>query len=148
MTGNSFTVMHSNGVQIINCISEGHSHEGWCLYYDGLNSTVKSFYVNGFHMEHSRNPKKGGIYVSGMANSPVMLRQLFIQAWGRQSPAVFIDRNAHTIFEQIGWWTTGMDIELSHHAPRITTRDCHPTLKFERLKHDKPIFKGYLKFNT
>lgn len=148
MVGNSYTIMHSNGIQMRNCISEGHSNDGWCLYYDGWNSTVKNFLLDGFHVEHSKNPKKGGIFIQAQSNTANQLRQLFIQGWTSESPAVYLSRNSAVVFEQIGWWTDRMNIELSHRAPRIKSRDCYPALNVKRIKFNGQFDPQNLHFNV
>lgn len=152
--GNNFTILHSNGVQMLNCISEGWGNDGWAIYYNGLNSTVKQFRVDNFHVEHGRLPKKGGIYISAMANSPVKISQLFVQGWNDpNNPVVFIDNNASVLMEQIGWWVKNMKIHLKFHAPRFKTRDTHPSLNWDTLVYKNaqgvpsPIFKGYVHFD-
>jgi hypothetical protein len=146
MKGNSFTVLNSNGVKVRNCISEGWPHDGWCLYFGGANAWTKSFEVDGFHMEHASPPSKGGIYVEAMANSPITLRELFIQGWNNTAPAVKIGYNAWTIFEKIGWWRSHMNIELTDRAPRCVFRSCHPDLsakRYVRTDGKTNTFLGY-----
>jgi len=147
--GNNFNIIHSNGVKMLDCISEGWDNDGWAVYYDGWNSTVKQFTIDNFHMEHGIQPHKGGIFVKGMANSPVTIRGLFAQAWSSPDiPLVWIENNTWTILEGIGWWTRFMTIGMSHHAPRLKTRDCHPALNQTSLRHVKKIFTSYIHFDS
>lgn len=146
-TGNSFNIEHSNGVRLLDCISEGHPQDGYAVWYNGQNSTVKNFEIRNFHLEHA--PKKGGICIDAQANTINVISGVFAQKYGSSIPWMVIKNNAPVIIENMGWWTPSMYIWSEEFAPRITIRDCHFTLRYSSIKtsHARGIYKPYIWIN-
>jgi hypothetical protein len=146
-TGNSFNIEHSNGVRLLDCISEGWPQDGFAVWYNGQNSTVKNFEIRNFHLEHA--PKKGGIYINAQANTVNVINGVFAQKYGSTIPLLFIENNSPVIIENLGWWTPNMFIWSENFAPRIKIRDCHPALKYSSIKtgHARGIYKPYIFIN-
>jgi len=145
--GNSFTVDNSNGVKILNCVSEGHTNVGYAIDYRAQNSTVKTFLIDNFHVEGLST--KGAIRIDAQANTSNTVSRLFVQKYGDSIPTMVIKNNAPINLEKIGWWTPNMFIHSENFAPRIRINECTYQLNYRSLKtpHERGIFKPYIFVN-
>lgn len=142
--GNSFTVDNSNGVKILNCVSEGHTNVGYAIDYRGQNSTVKTFLVDNFHVEGLST--KGAIRIDGQANTSNTISRLYVQKYGSSIPTIVLENNSPVNLEKIGWWNPNMYVLSKKFAPRIRINDCTHVLNYARLKtpYERGIYRPYI----
>lgn len=132
-TTQAFTVLHSSGVRLQDCISEGASCEH-DLYLSAAiagketevakNTVVKQFALANFHVEHSA--RKASIHVNMPPKAVVELRAVY---WNGKQTAPVIDHVSGQLrLCDIGWFTEEMRIVTHVSAPRIDIDGCHSAL--------------------
>lgn len=133
-TTQAFTVLHSSGVRMADCISEGAP----CDYdfflsaaIDGRedqparNTVVKQFALSNFHVEHAA--RKASIHVNMPPSASAELSGIY---WNGKMSAPVIDYISGQLnLSSIGWWDDGFVIATRVSAPRISIDRCHAGLK-------------------
>lgn len=140
-TTQAFSVLHSNGVRVSDCISEGTpcDHDLFLsAAIDGdetrpaRNTVVKQFALSNFHVEHAA--RKASIYVNMPPRSSVELDGVY---WnGRMSAPVIDYVSGQLNLSNVGWWDDGFVIATRVAAPRINVDRCHGALRMGKLSAD------------
>ena len=122
-TTNAFTVLHSGGVRMIDCISEGEAADRDLFLSASASETipaknpvVKSFTLENFHVEH--RVRKASIHVNMPPKATVVLRNIY---WNGPMNAPVIDYvGGQLTLCDIGWWNPDFVIGSRVRSPRIT----------------------------
>ncbi len=132
-TTQAFTVLHSSGVRMQDCISEGAPCEHDLYLSSAIggkesevakNTVVKQFVLANFHVEHGA--KKASIFVNMPAKAVVELRAVY---WNGKQTAPVIDHVSGQLrLCDIGWFTEEMRIVTHVSTPRIDIDGCHSVL--------------------
>ncbi|MBP6574948.1 MAG: hypothetical protein KA230_10890 [Flavobacteriales bacterium] len=132
-TTQAFTVLHCNGVRMIDCISEGGpcDHDLFLSAAIGgnedqpaRNTVVKQFTLSNFHVEHA--VRKASIHVNMPPKAVVDLSQIY---WnGPQKAPVISYVSGQLNLSDIGWFTDDMRIATRVTSPRINIDRCHSAL--------------------
>lgn len=133
-TTQAFSVLHSSGVRMSDCISEGApcDHDLFLsAAIDGKedqparNTVVKQFALSNFHVEHAA--RKASIHVNMPPRSSVDLSSIY---WNGKMSAPVIDYLSGQLnLGSIGWWDESCMIATRVSAPRISIDRCHAGLK-------------------
>jgi hypothetical protein len=137
-TTQAFTVLHSSGVRLADCISEGApcDHDLFLsAAMDGReeeparNSVVKEFILENFHVEHAA--RKASIHVNMPPRASVELAHIY---WNGKlaAPAVYYVSGQLNL-RDIGWWDEGFVIATRVAAPRINADRCHWALRMDQV---------------
>ena len=126
-TTNAFAVLHSGGVRMSDCISEGEAADR-DLYLSASasdtvparNPVVKSFTLENFHVEH--RVRKASIHVNMPPKAAVVLRNVY---WnGPMGAPVIVYLSGQLTLSDIGWWNPEFVIGTRVRSPRITVIRC------------------------
>ncbi|MBK6343904.1 MAG: hypothetical protein IPF41_15320 [Flavobacteriales bacterium] len=133
-TTQAFSVLHSSGVRLTDCISEGApcDHDLFLsAAIDGRedqparNTVVKQFALSNFHVEHAA--RKASIHVNMPPRAAVDLSGIY---WNGKMSAPVIDYISGQLnLSSIGWWDDGFVIASRVSAPRISIDRCNAALK-------------------
>lgn len=137
-TTQAFTVLHSNGVRMTDCISEGApcDHDLFLsAAIDGRedeparNSVVKEFILENLHVEHAA--RKASIHVNMPPRASVELAHVY---WnGRLTAPAIAYVSGQLNLRDIGWWDEGFVIATRVSAPRIYADRCHGALRMDQV---------------
>ena len=138
-TTTAYTVLHSNGVRLSTCISEG-GPVAFDLYLSAAidgdedrpagNTVVKSFTLEDFHVEHKAT--QASVYVNMPARCSVDLSRIH---WnGPQTAPVVRYVSGQLNLDGIGWWNPDFRIHTRVSAPRINVDRCNNLLRFNEGK--------------
>ncbi len=140
-TTQAFSVLHSSGVRMNDCISEGSpcDHDLFLsAAIDGdetkpaRNTVVKQFALSNLHVEHAA--RKASIYVNMPPRSSVELDGIY---WNGKMKSPVIDYISGQLnLHGIGWWDDGFVIVTRVSAPRINVDRCHGALRVGKLSAD------------
>ena len=140
-TTQAFSVLHSSGVRMVDCISEGApcDHDLFLsAAIDGRedqparNTVVKQFALSNFHVEHAA--RKASIYVNMPPRAAVDLSGIY---WNGKMSAPVIDYISGQLnLQGIGWWDDGFVIATRVSAPRINIDRCHGGLRVGKMSAD------------
>lgn len=141
----SFDIRNSNGVRLLDCISEGWANKRAVNFEAKGSPTVKHFMVQNFHLEHA--PTEAGIYISADASTSNIVDQLYISNPNVRYPIRF-GHNGPAQLKNIGWWTDKMKIHCQARAPRVIVDQCHYRLKLATFVTDdkRGIFPHNIQF--
>ena len=137
----AFCVLHSSGVRMTDCISEGApcDHDLFLsAAIDGRedqparNTVVKQFALSNFHVEHAA--RKASIHVNMPPRAAVDLSGIYLN--GKMSAPVIDYISGQLNLSSIGWWDEGFVIATRVSAPRINADRCHGVLRMSKLNGD------------
>lgn len=139
----AFTVLNSGGVNMVDCISEGHPSDHDLFLSartDGdegsaaNNAVVKSFSLQNLHVEH--RSRKASIYVNMPPKATVELKNIY---WNHPIGAPVIMYVCGQLnVSNIGWWNPDFVIGTRLGTPHINFDACHKSL----VVTDKPDASG------
>ena len=146
-TTEAFTVLNSGGVRMLDCVSEGAP----CLYdlylsaalegdADGpaRNTVVKSFTMDGFHVEHAS--LLASILVNMPSKASVRLSNIY---WnGPQTAPVILYTMGQLTLSDLGWWHADFHIASRISAPRIRVERCPSALDIGTKETRTPVKAG------
>ena len=146
-TTEAFTVLNSGGVRMLDCVSEGAP----CLYdlylsaalegdADGpaRNTVVKSFTMDGFHVEHAS--QLASILVNMPSKASVRLSNIY---WnGPQTAPVILYTMGQLTLSDLGWWHADFHIASRISAPRIRVERCPSALDIGTKETRTPVKAG------
>jgi hypothetical protein len=124
-TTEAFTILNTNGVRMVNCVSEGSPCDHDIFLSATLqgdesrpanNPVVKSFELDNFHVEHQ--VRKASIYVNMPSTSTVNLNNVY---WNVPMKApVILYTMGQVNLTNLGWWNKDFWIGTRINAPRIS----------------------------
>lgn len=143
----SFDIIHSSGVVLRDCISEGRNNKRAINYDSYGNPVVKNFTIENFHLEHS--PEEGGIWISASATTSNIIDKYYINSGNIKYPIV-LGYNGPVQIKNIGWWRDEFKIMSTHHAPRILIDQCNWRLNGRSVitTAEKKLFKDYIRVSN